>query len=132
MCRFLEMLRVKKCRNLSVCVGGGGIFPCRNEYFLRAENLELPFLRSLFFFRWHLRKYYRFRSRDEMNFDLSPKPPSPPPPPPPYSIYFMLLIKIQYSSFRLFPVAYPLRIVTYYNITPTREMYGEFCISIWL
>ena len=42
-----------------------------------------------------------------MNFDLSPK----------YSVYFMLLtlsgrsfIKIQYSSFSLFPVAYPFRI----------------------
>ena len=40
-----------------------------------------------------------------------------------YSVYFMLLtlsgrsfIKIQYSSFPLFPVTYPFRIATYYNI----------------
>ena len=41
-----------------------------------------------------------------------------------YSVYFMLLtlsgrslIKIQYSSFSLLPVAYPFRIAMYYNIT---------------
>ena len=41
-----------------------------------------------------------------------------------YSVYFMLLIlsgrsfiKIQYSSFPLFPVAYPFRLATHYNIT---------------
>ena len=41
-----------------------------------------------------------------------------------YSVYFMLLtlsgssfVKIQYISFPLFPVAYPYRIATHYNIT---------------
>ena len=39
MCLFLEMLQVKKCRNLNVCVWGGGkyfpitvkILPCRKS-----------------------------------------------------------------------------------------------------
>ena len=39
MCLFLEMLWVKKCRNLS-----GGIFPYHSEYFPHAENMELLFV----------------------------------------------------------------------------------------
>ena len=47
MCLFLEMLWVKKYRNLSVCVCTGGIFPCHSEYFPCAKNLELPFFTSI-------------------------------------------------------------------------------------
>ena len=43
MCRFLEILFVKKRRNLS----GGKYFPI-TEYFPHAENLEQPFCSSAF------------------------------------------------------------------------------------
>ena len=71
---------------------------------------------SVIFSRSHERKYYRWCSLDEINFNLSPEKKN--------SVYFMLLtlsgrrfIKIQFSSFPLFPVAYPFGIATYYNIT---------------
>ena len=59
MCLFLEMLCVTKCRNLRVCVcgGGGWIFPCRNEYFPRAENLERLFGLSGICWQNNQRKY---------------------------------------------------------------------------
>ena len=47
---------------------------------------------------------------------------------PKYSVYFMFLtlsgrnIKIQYSSFPLFPVEYPFHIATYYNITSSARL----------
>ena len=64
---------------------------------------------------------FRTGTRDEINFDLSPKNTK-------YSVYFMLLtlsgrrfIKIQYSCFPLFPVAYPFRIATQLQYYVKRE-----------
>ena len=48
MCLSLEMLEVKKCRNLSVYVWGGGIFSYHTEYFPIAENLKLLFCSTAF------------------------------------------------------------------------------------
>ena len=68
-------------------------------------------------------KILQMCSRDEINFDLSPKKNKYR-----YSVYFMLLtlsgrsfIKIQYSSFPLFPVAYPYRIATQLQYYIKRE-----------
>ena len=61
-------------------------------------------------------------SRDEINFDLSTKKIKK------YSVYFMPLtlsgrsfIKLQYSSFPLFPVVYPFRIATQLQYYVKRE-----------
>ena len=45
MCLFLEMLQVKKCRNLNVCVCvWGEIFP------YHSENSPVPKIRNYFFY----------------------------------------------------------------------------------
>ena len=89
----------------------------------RSKFISLSGHHQKYFHEWrsHEWKYYRRCSRDEINLDLSLKNKKK------YSVNFMLwtlltlsgrsFIKIQYSSFLLFPVAYPSHIATHYNIT---------------
>ena len=59
-------------------------------------------------------------TNDEINFDLSSKKTKK----TIYILFVSCLKKIQYISFWLFPVAYPFRIVTHFNITSSARNVG--------